>query len=61
MKPLFIKTLRILMLFIFIISLGLGYVIYEDTLASWWIPVGMALLVALATNPLSMQMHQPAH
>lgn len=32
MKPLFIKTLRILMLFIFIISLGLGYVIYEDTL-----------------------------
>lgn len=51
MKTLFIKTLRILMLFIFIISLGLGYVIYEDTLASWWIPVGMALLVALATLP----------
>ena len=39
------------MLLIFIASCGIGYVIYEDTLTAWWIPVGMALLIALATIP----------
>lgn len=33
MNTFFVKTLRIMMLFLFIISLALGYVIYEDTLA----------------------------
>ena len=51
MNTFFVKTLRIMMLFLFIISLALGYVIYEDTLAVWWIPVGVALLIALATLP----------
>ena len=51
MKNLFVITLRILMLLVFIASCGLGYVIYEDTLTAWWIPVGMALLIALATIP----------
>ena len=31
MNTFFVKTLRIMMLFLFIISLALGYVIYEDT------------------------------
>ena len=51
MNTFFVKTFRIMMLFLFIISLALGYVIYEDTLAVWWIPVGVALLIALATLP----------
>ena len=51
MKTLFIKILRFLMLLVFIASCGIGYVIYEDTLTAWWIPVGMALLIALATIP----------
>ena len=51
MKTLFIRILRFLMLLIFIASCGIGYVIYEDTLTAWWIPVGMALLIALATIP----------
>lgn len=55
MNTFFVKTLRIMMLFLFIISLALGYVIYEDTLAVWWIPVGVALLIALATLPFYMK------
>ena len=51
MKTLFIKILRFLMLLVFIASCGIGYVIYEDTLTAWWIPVGIALLIALATIP----------
>lgn len=56
MNTFFVKTLRIMMLFLFIISLALGYVIYEDTLAVWWIPVGVALLIALATLPFYRKM-----
>ena len=33
MKSVFIKVLRVLMLFIVIISCAVGYVVYEDTLA----------------------------
>ena len=51
MKTLFIRILRFLMLLIFIASCGIGYVIYEDTLTAWWIPLGMALLIALVTIP----------
>ena len=40
-----------MMLLIFIASCGIGYVIYEDTLTAWWIPLGMALLIALVTIP----------
>ena len=49
MKTLFIRILRFLMLLIFIASCGIGYVIYEDTLTAWWIPLGMALLIALVS------------
>lgn len=52
MKSVFIKVLRVLMLFIVIISCAVGYVVYEDTLASWWIPVGVALVIAILTLPL---------
>lgn len=54
MKSVFIKVLRVLMLFIVIISCAVGYVVYEDTLASWWIPVGVALVIAILTLPLYM-------
>ena len=51
MKTLFIKILRFLMLLVFIASCGIGYVIYEDTLTAWWIPVGVALIIVIATIP----------
>ena len=43
MKIIFINTLRILMILVIMISCGVAYVVYEDTLAAWWIPVGVAL------------------
>ena len=45
MKIIFINTLRVLMLFIFIFSCGISCVVYEDTLVDWWIPVGVVLIV----------------
>ena len=52
MKNILIKILRVLMLFILLVSWGIGYVIYEDTLTEWWIPVGVALMIVAATFPL---------
>ena len=37
MKIIFINTLRILMILVIMISCGVAYVVYEDTLAAWWI------------------------
>ena len=51
MKIIFINTLRVLMLFIFIFSCGISCVVYEDTLVDWWIPVGVVLIVVIATIP----------
>ena len=51
MKNILIKILRVLMLFILFVSWGIGYVIYEDTLTEWWIPVGVALMIAAVTFP----------
>ena len=51
MKNIFINTLRVLMLFIFIFSCGISCVVYEDTLVDWWIPVGVVLIVVIATIP----------
>ena len=52
MKTLFINTLRILMILVIMISCGVAYVVYEDTLADWWIPVGVALIICLLyTSP----------
>lgn len=51
MKNILIKILRVLMLFILFVSWGIGYVIYEDTLTEWWIPVGVALMMAAVTFP----------
>lgn len=54
MKELFIKILRFLM-FVLVVALGcIGYNIYEDTLAAVWIPVGVGLVVAVVTLPLSL-------
>ena len=39
------------MLFLLLISGVIGYIIYEDTLSEWWIPVGVALMIAVATFP----------
>lgn len=47
MKKLLIKILRILVFFVFFVSCGIGYVIFKDTLVAWWVPVGVALLVAV--------------
>lgn len=52
MKSVFIKVLRVLMLLVFIFSCGVGYVVYEDTLVDWWIPVGVAFVIAILTIPL---------
>ena len=43
------------MLFLLLISGVIGYIIYEDTLSEWWIPVGVALMIALATFPFYMR------
>lgn len=51
MKNLFIKILRLLVVVLVLVSGSLGYVIFEDTLAPWWIPVGMAIAVAAVTFP----------
>ncbi|MCS3026396.1 hypothetical protein NXW75_27250 [Bacteroides xylanisolvens] len=51
MKTLFINTLRILMILVIMISCGVAYVVYEDTLADRWIPVGVALIIVIATIP----------
>ena len=51
MKIIFINTLRILMILVIMISCGVAYVVYEDTLAAWWIPVGVALIIVIATIP----------
>ena len=51
MKNTFIKILRILMLLVSLFSGAIGYVIYENTLSEWWIPVGVALMIAAATFP----------
>lgn len=51
MKNLFIKILRLLVVVLVLVSGSLGCVIFEDTLAPWWIPVGMALAVAALTFP----------
>lgn len=51
MKIIFINALRILMILVIIISCGVAYVVYEDTLAAWWIPVGVALIIVIATIP----------
>lgn len=52
MKNIFIKILRVLMVFVLLISWGIGYAINEDTLTEWWIPVGVASVIAIATFPL---------
>lgn len=51
MKNIFIKILRVLMVFVLLISWGIGYAINEDTLTEWWIPVGVALMIAIVTFP----------
>lgn len=51
MKIIFINTLRILMILVIIISCGVACVVYEDTLAAWWIPIGVALIIVIATIP----------
>ena len=51
MKIIFINTLRVLMILVIIISCGVAYVVYEDTLAAWWIPVRVALIIVIATIP----------
>ena len=43
------------MLFLLLISGVIGYIIYEDTLSEWWIPVGVALMIAVATFPFYMR------
>lgn len=43
------------MLFLLLISGVIGYIIYEDTLSEWWIPVGVALMIAIATFPFYMR------
>ena len=55
MKNIFIQILRVLMLFLLLISGVIGYIIYEDTLSEWWIPVGVALMIAIATFPFYMR------
>ena len=55
MKNIFIQILRVLMLFLLLISGVIGYIIYEDTLSEWWIPVGVALMIAVATFPFYMR------
>lgn len=51
MKNFFIKTLRLLVVVLALVSGSIGYAIFEDTLAPWWIPVGMAVAVAAVTFP----------
>ncbi len=51
MKQTLVNILRGLTLFIiFFVGVG-GYVFYEKTLSTWWIPVGMALTIAGITFP----------
>ena len=55
------------MLFLLLISGVIGYIIYEDTLSEWWIPVGVALMIAVATFPFYIyptnlpKFHTPFH
>lgn len=53
MKALLVKILRCLMLILVIVLTGLGCYIYEKTLAALWIPVGVGIVVAVVTLPLS--------
>lgn len=51
MKETFINILRGLTLFIILVAGVGGYMIYENTLSVWWIPVGAAGMVAGITFP----------
>ncbi|MCM1031466.1 MAG: hypothetical protein NC410_08530 [Oscillibacter sp.] len=43
------------MLLMLVISGVIGYAIYENTLSEWWIPVGVALMIAVVTFPFYMK------
>lgn len=49
MKKLLIKTLRVLIFCVAFVSCSIGYVIFKNTLVNWWVPVGVALLVAVVS------------
>lgn len=49
MKKILIKILRILVFFMAFVSCGIGYAIFRNTLVGWWVPVGVALLVAVVS------------
>ena len=52
MKTIFCRILRVLVaIFIFVLTI-IGYVFHEKTLANWWIPVGVALLIVAITFSL---------
>ena len=53
MGILFIKILRIFVVLAVLFSGTIGYVVSEKTLATWWIPVGVALAAGMLTLPLS--------
>ena len=52
MGILFIKILRIFVVLAVLFSGTIGYVVSEKTLATWWIPVGVALAAGMLTLPL---------
>lgn len=51
MREKFQAVLRVLMLVVVLLSGAFGYMVYEKTLAEWWIPVGMAAVIAMLTFP----------
>ena len=51
MKATFVNILRGVTLFLLFFAGVGGYMIYENTLSPWWIPVGIALMIAAITSP----------
>lgn len=52
MNTLLMKIVRIVTVTAVLLSAAVGYILFEKTLAAWWIPVGVALAAALLTFPL---------
>lgn len=52
MKNIFITILRVLTILAVLASGTIGYVVFEDTLAPWWIPAGVSFVAAALTLPL---------
>ena len=51
MKATFVNILRGVTLFLLFFAGVGGYMIYENTLSPWWIPVGIALMINAITSP----------